>query len=89
MAYSDYGAFVYFNGRRRTDKEDVGVFDTDEGMLPSGVRIFANIDKNLRRKNNKWYNHSQHGVMGDGLLRMACYKQGFPTIYFLKDIFIL
>ena len=22
MAYSDYGAFVYCNGKRRTDKED-------------------------------------------------------------------
>lgn len=31
MAYSDYGAFVYLNGERRTDKEDVGVYDTDEG----------------------------------------------------------
>ena len=25
MAYSDYGAFVYLNGERRTDKEDVDV----------------------------------------------------------------
>ncbi len=30
MAYSDYGAFVYLNGERRRDKEDVGVYDTDE-----------------------------------------------------------
>ena len=33
MAYSDYGAFVYLNGERRTDKEDVGVYDTDEASL--------------------------------------------------------
>ena len=45
MAYSDYGAFVYFNGKRRTDKEDVGVYDTDEASLPSGLRVFANIMK--------------------------------------------
>lgn len=38
MAYSDYGAFVYLNGERRTDKEDVGVYDTDEGSLPTGLR---------------------------------------------------
>lgn len=25
MAYSDYGAFVYLNGERRADKENVGV----------------------------------------------------------------
>ncbi len=42
MAYSDYGAFVYLNGERRTDKEDVGVYDTDEASLPSGLRVYAN-----------------------------------------------
>lgn len=45
MAYSDYGAFVYLNGERRTDKEDVGVYDTDEASLPSGLRVFANLIK--------------------------------------------
>lgn len=43
MAYSDYGAFVYLNGESRTDKEDVGVYDTDEGSLPTGLRVHANI----------------------------------------------
>lgn len=33
MAYSDYGAFVHLNAKRRRDKEDVGVYDTDEGSL--------------------------------------------------------
>lgn len=42
MAYNDYGAFVYLNGKRRTDKEDVGVYDTDEASLPSGLRVFTN-----------------------------------------------
>ena len=28
MAYSDYGAFVYCNGKRREDKEDVATFAT-------------------------------------------------------------
>jgi hypothetical protein len=32
MAYGDYGAFVYLNGERRTDREDVGVCDTDEAF---------------------------------------------------------
>ncbi|OPX83467.1 MAG: hypothetical protein A4E52_01821 [Pelotomaculum sp. PtaB.Bin013] len=85
MAYSDYGSFVYMNGERRTDKEDVGVFDTDESNIPSEVRIFVNILKNRERNNNDWWNHSQHGVMGDGNIRVACYKQGFPTIYHWKE----
>jgi hypothetical protein len=86
VAYSDYGAFVYKNGERRRDKEDVGVFDTDEANLPSGARILANILK--RRETGgewPWWKHSQHGVMGDGNIRVACYKQGFPTIYHWKD----
>lgn len=29
MARSDYGAFVYCNGRRRKDKEDAALFITD------------------------------------------------------------
>lgn len=85
MAYSDYGAFVRMNGARRTDKEDVGVFDTDESNLPSGARIFANILKNRKRNNDNIWDHSHHGVMGDGNIRVGCYKQGWPTIYHWKD----
>jgi len=87
MAYSDYGAFVYRNGERRKDKEDVGVYDTDEASLPSGVRIFANIMKNRGRGTDEWCRHSQHGVMGDGQVRVACYKQGLPSsgIYYWPE----
>ena len=84
MAYSDYGAFVHLNGERRRDKEDVGVYDTDEANLPSGMRIYANLMKNYPTVDSgptPWYKHSQHGVMGDGNVRCACYKQGFPTVY--------
>ena len=48
MAYSDYGAFVYCNGKRRHDKEDVATFATDEetfgessDSIPSGYRIWC------------------------------------------------
>lgn len=87
MAYSDYGAFTYRNDERRRDKEDVGVYDTDEGALPSGVRIFVNIIKNRDRGSGEWWQHSQHGVMGDGPVRVACYKQGLPSggIYFWPE----
>ena len=80
MAYSDYGAFVYLNGERRRDKEDVGVYDTDEAGFPSGLRVYANIVKN-GDGDVPWYRRSQHGVMGDGDVRVACYKQGWPAIY--------
>lgn len=85
MAYSDYGAFVHVNGERRRDKEDVGVYDTDEANLPSGLRIYANLIKNMEDGINAWWRHSQHGVMGDGQVRVACYKQGFPSVYSWPD----
>lgn len=55
MAYSDYGAFVYLNGKRRTDKEDAEAYDVCGDLY--------------------------HGVMGDGSVRVCCYKQGWPAIY--------
>ena len=83
MAYSDYGAFVYLNGERRTDKEDVGVYDTDEASLPTGLRVFANIMK--RDGGGEWFESSHHGVMGDGSVRVGCYKQGWPEVYEWED----
>lgn len=83
MAYSDYGAFVYLNGERRTDKEDVGVYDTDEASLPSGLRVFANLIK--LNCSGKWFQQSHHGVIGDGRVRVGCYKQGWPEVYVWED----
>ena len=78
MAYSDYGSFVYINGERRTDKEDVGVYDTDEASLPSGLRVYANIMKHSG--GCEWFEFSHHGVMGDGSVRVGCYKQYWPEV---------
>lgn len=83
MAYSDYGAFVSLNGKRRTDKEDVGVYDTDEASLPSGLRVYANILKH--HGDCEWFERSHHGVMGDGSVRVGCYKQGWPEVYVWED----
>ena len=105
MAYSDYGAFVYKNGDRRTDKEDAPMFASSEeafGMdinqIPSGMRIFQNIlhtrtesESRLdtltedQKRNLYIRDHVTHGVMGDGPIRVRCYKQGLPTIWKLKD----
>lgn len=77
MAYGNWGAFVYENGERRQDKEDVGVFDTDEKNCPSGFRIFANILKNREKYaegKDPWYTHSHHAVLGDGIVRLCGYK---------------
>lgn len=84
MAYGDYGSFVYLNGKRRADKEDVGVYDTDEASLPTGLRVYANIMKH-GGGGCEWFEFSHHGVMGDGSVRVGCYKHGWPEVYEWED----
>lgn len=86
MAYSDYGAFVYKNGERRRDKEDVALFNSDEETfgessenIPSGARIWVYLLKNSG--DASWINHIHHGILGDGNIRVMCHKQGLPQIY--------
>ena len=83
MAYTDYGAFVYLNGERRTDKEDVGVYDTDEASLLSGLRVYANIMKHP--DGFEWFEFSHHGVMGDGNVRVGCYYEEHDDTRYAAD----
>lgn len=87
MAYSDYGAFVYKDGVRREDKEDVGIFDTEEAKHPSGMRIWMNLIRLGAREGRdiRWWEHIHHGIMGDGNVRVCCHKQGFPEIWVWDD----
>lgn len=85
MAYSNWGAFVYRNSERRTDKEDVEVFDTDEAAVPTGYRIFANILKNKDRDDDNWANHSHHAVLGDGPVRLCCGYKCYPELWHMTD----
>ena len=87
MAYSDYGAFVWLNGKRREDKEDVATFATDEETfdtssenIPSGARIWVSL-LNQKGKEVEWVNHIHHGILGDDNIRVMCHKQGLPSIY--------
>ena len=86
MAYSDYGAFVYKNGERRRDKEDVALFKSDEETfgessenIPSGARIWVFLAKH--GGGLPWTDCIHHGIMGDGDIRVMCHKTGFPRIY--------
>jgi hypothetical protein len=84
MAYNNWGAFVYCNGERRKDKEDVGVFDTDEANLPSGARIFANILKNWKNQSDDPSTSSRHAVLGDKEIRLCGYKV-YPELWRFRD----
>lgn len=89
MAYSDYGAFVYCNRERRTDKEDAPAFATDQetfgtdiGNVPSGARIWVSlIHAKETNREMDWISHIHHGIMGDGIVRVLCHKYGLPEIY--------
>lgn len=93
MAYSDYGAFVFKNGERRTDKEDVAVFNTPEetfgrtaSEVPSVARcVLALIHAQETGKALDWFTKVHHGVMGEGSIRVVCHKQHIPFIYKLND----
>ena len=93
MAYSDYGAFVYLNGERRRDKEDVAAFATDEETfgessdnIPSGLRIWASLLKAKKDNSERsWLESIHHGIMGDGNIRVICHKGGLPMIYEATD----
>ena len=68
MAYGDYGAFVYKNSKRRTDKEDVSTF-------PKNTAVgFTN--KEMGEYWAEWIVHDMHhGIIGDGTdysHRQAC-----------------
>lgn len=87
MAYSDYGAFVWLNGKRRTDKEDVAPFASDEATfgtssenIPSGMRLWVSLIKRNGQKTS-WIDCIHHGILGDGNIRVICHKQGLPSIY--------
>jgi len=74
MAYGNWEGCVIKNGKRRMDKEDVGVWDIDEANMPKSLRIFANILKQQKNKDDSWENHSHHAVLGDGAVRLCGYK---------------
>lgn len=87
MAYSNWGAFVHKDGERRRDREDVGVFDTDEANIPTAFRIFYNIMKNREKYGDDrypWHKHSHHAVLGDGPVRMCGYKRS-PELWVMDE----
>ena len=93
MAYSDYSAFVFKNGDRREDKEDVALFETPEETfgspaeeVPSAARIFMSlIHAEKIGKEQTWITHIHHGIMGDGNIRVLCHKQHLPEVYELTE----
>jgi len=88
MAYSDYGAFVFENGERRRDKEDVAVFASDvetfgesSENIPSALRILVSLYQEKKEgREITYYTNIHHGIMGDGAVRVVCHKQGLPEI---------
>ena len=70
MAYSNWGAFVFCNGKRRKDKEDVIAFDVD--------------DAEKQRQNDQHIDIGSHAVLGDKEIRLCAYKT-YPRLWRLKE----
>lgn len=80
MAYRDYGAFVFRNDKRRTDKEDVPAFD---GEITVDTSAF---DKEMEQDWGEWVVYEEHhGIIGDGNIRVMCHKQNPPVVLELTD----
>lgn len=89
MAYSNWGAFVYRDGKRRRDCEDVPVFGDRSAELAAGsaVRIFVNLLKLKeagRLESSPWWQHAHHAVLGDGAVRLCGYKS-YPELWVVRD----
>lgn len=85
MAYNDYGAFVYLNGRRRTDCEDVPVIGERDTQLEPWARIYASLARKMGQEGEvaedatreyRWACQCHHAVLGDGRVLVGLYKTG-------------
>jgi len=75
MAYSDYGAFVYRNGKRVRDHEDADVFK--DGKRKAAEAAYASVHGDGP---DPGFIDGFHAVLGDGHTRLGIYKGGFTSI---------
>lgn len=84
MSYGNWGAFVFRDGTRRTDKEDVAVFATDASSLPADAREFADILTSHKIPDGNGSREQHHAVLGDEGLRLCGYKF-MPSLWRFND----
>lgn len=80
MAYCDYGARVYVDGRLEDGYCDACIFyDSSKSKIEQEWAEAASKIKNEADK--RWIETIHHGVLGNGNIRVMCHKQGLPQIY--------
>jgi hypothetical protein len=86
MAYSNWGAFVFCNGERQPNKEDVPPYgDADVEAVGSGARIWVNLLKaRADGKAQAPHERCHHAVLGQDRLRLCGYKS-YPELYLAGD----
>jgi hypothetical protein len=67
-----YGAIVFKNGKRVEDRERTALYD-------EGFPDYTTWGDENSTKHHPLY--SYHAVLGDGYVRVGCYKQNAPEIY--------
>lgn len=84
MAYSDYGGYVYRNGRRVVERSDCTITPEGDtfgtpGMWPGFAMMAAGMDRAEVDKRLEW--PSGHVVIGDGPIYLVLYKQSSLRVY--------
>lgn len=79
MAYGNWGAFVYKDGVRQSNREDNTPFHEDE--LEAGYwQAFAGNNEDGTRVTTGKKIHCHHASLGDGEFRLCGYKS-YPRIF--------
>ncbi|TXH42367.1 MAG: hypothetical protein E6Q97_35855 [Desulfurellales bacterium] len=79
MAYGNWGAYVYKNGERQTNREDNTPYQEDELQAGYWQAFGGNNEDGTRASTNSKL-HCTHASLGNGPFRLCGYKS-FPMIY--------
>lgn len=88
MAYSNWGAFVFMDGERQRNKEDVPPYgDADVEAVGPAARIWVNLIKareKYKEGEQPFHEHCHHAVLGKGRVRLCAYKS-CPEIFLAQE----
>ncbi len=81
MAYSDYGGYVYRNGKRIIERSDWTITEDEKGFESPGV--YPGFTAILNDRQDVINNHAYgHAVLGTGPFHIMLYKQSDVSVYY-------
>ena len=80
MAYSDYGGYVYRNGKRVVERSDWTITDDGKGFVSPGT--YPGFTALLANRQDVINDHNYgHAVLGTGPFYVLLYKQSTVNVY--------